>query len=228
MIPRLSPQPSRTDGDGSVSTDWDDLSPIWQRCFELGWESYREGSVPVGCVITEPHGNVVAEGRNRAFAADSTNPGLAGTYIAHAEINALAYLPPGDYPDHTIWSTLEPCFMCSAAVFHSHVGTVRYAAPDRLMDGVERLPELNEWVAGRWPERDGPHPGAFGAACELMHLAWSIERAPSGVMVRAYDQKNPELLLQAQRLVGEKILAGMTSEPASNVFAALAKENDDA
>ncbi len=65
-------------------------------------------------------------------------------------MNALLQLPIGDYWDHVMYTTLEPCLLCTAALTHTHVGTVRYAAPDALWAGVERLPELNEDVRKRW------------------------------------------------------------------------------
>jgi tRNA(Arg) A34 adenosine deaminase TadA len=44
--------------------------------------------VPVGAAVAGPDGSVVARGRNRIF--DPPGEGLAGTWIAHAEIDALA------------------------------------------------------------------------------------------------------------------------------------------
>jgi tRNA(Arg) A34 adenosine deaminase TadA len=175
---------------------------------ELAWEAFAEGSLPVGSVITDAAGHMVAEGRNRAFGAASQQGGLGGTYIAHAEINALSALPPGDYPDHTIWTSLEPCFMCSAAIFHSHVGTVRFAAADPLMSGVAALPSLSGWVRSRWPQRIGPLGGRLGALAGLLHLVWHIPRRPDGVVMTAYREAAPDLVDVAQRVVDSRLLVG--------------------
>jgi tRNA(adenine34) deaminase len=79
---------------------------------------------------------------------------LGGTRIAHAEVNALAALPLGDFPSHVLYTTLEPCFMCTMALRFSHVATVRYAAPDELWYGVEQFPGINHHLARRWPVRE--------------------------------------------------------------------------
>lgn len=178
---------------------WEEVPPPWRRCLELAWESLQEGSVPVGSVITDAAGAIVAEGRNRAFGDPPPPPGLGGSYIAHAEINALAGLPPGDYPDHTIWSSLEPCFMCSAAVFHSHLGTVRFAGRDPSVSGVERLPTINEWVESRWPMRHGPLRAPLGLLAATLPLIWHLQRSPNGVVARAHRTANPSLLALAEQ-----------------------------
>ena len=78
---------------------------------------------------------------------------LADTYLAHAELNALAGLKPGDYWDHTLFTTLESCLLCVAATTHAHLGHVVYAARDPLWEGIDRLPELNPHVARRFHVR---------------------------------------------------------------------------
>ncbi len=44
---------------------WADLPEPWPMCFRLAWESFRAGSVPVGAVLVDAGGAVVATGRNR-------------------------------------------------------------------------------------------------------------------------------------------------------------------
>lgn len=185
---------------------WTGIEPAWRSAFELAWESFQEGSVPVGAVITDPVGSIVAAGRNRSFAAESA-PGLGGTYIAHAEINALARLVPGEYEDHTIWSTLEPCFMCTAAIFHSHVGAARFAAADPLVEGVERLPELSRWVRSRWPERRGPEDGWLGSVAGLLHVLWHLRRKPDGVVIQVHRAEDPATLALVEQAATLETLA---------------------
>jgi Cytidine and deoxycytidylate deaminase zinc-binding region len=71
------------------------LDAAWQRALELAWASFLAGTTPVGAVVTGPDGNMVAEGRGRRYEQpDGTGRQLAYCHIAHAEINALAELPP--------------------------------------------------------------------------------------------------------------------------------------
>lgn len=163
----------------------------WNRPLELAWDSFLEGSIPVGCVITNATAMIVSEGRNRVASEHGGDSGLHATYIAHAEVNALASLSPGEYGDHTIWTTLEPCFMCSGAIVHSHVGVVRFAAADPLIEGADRMPELNAWVAARWPERHGPESGSLGDFASLLHLVWHHRRNPDGTVMGFHRTTNP-------------------------------------
>ena len=67
----------------------------WNDVFDLMWEAYRAGTIPVGAVVVDERGEIVSHGRNRIF--DDPHGGqLARTRLAHAEINALAPLPPPD------------------------------------------------------------------------------------------------------------------------------------
>lgn len=192
---------------------WDNLGPFWRRSFELAWESFLDGGVPVGCVITDPDGVVVAEGRSRV---------LAPPAVAHAEINALSELPPGHYPRHTIWSTLEPCFMCTAAVFHSHVGRIRFAAADPVMVGIERLPEISGWIANRWPERIGPVDGGAASFAGVLPLVWALQRDRNGEIARAYEQRAPSLWARANELIDQGTIEQLRDGSAEMAFAEIA------
>ena len=85
-----------------------------------------DGEVPVGAVIVDAEGQLLAEGSNRVIAdADPS---------AHAEIVALraAGRRLGNYrlPGTTLYVTLEPCAMCAMAMVHARVARVVYAARD--------------------------------------------------------------------------------------------------
>jgi len=86
----------------------------------------EHGDVPVGAVVLDPTGAVVATGRNRRE--------LEQDPIAHAEILALreAATVAGSWrlTDHTLVVTLEPCAMCAGAVVWSRIGTLVYGAAD--------------------------------------------------------------------------------------------------
>ncbi|MGV9635527.1 nucleoside deaminase [Nocardia rhamnosiphila] len=131
----------------------------WRLTLEQGWEAFRAGNPPVGAVITDAEGAVVALGRSRFRDADGPSGQLAGTALAHAEVNALAQLAPGDNTALALWSSLEPCPLCAAAAMISRCGRVRFLAADPMWAGAEQLPTLNEAVAQRWPDFEGPHPG---------------------------------------------------------------------
>ena len=90
------------------------------------------GEVPVGAVITDPAGRIVARAGNRT--RELSDP------TAHAEILALraACAAAGSerLPGHVLYVTLEPCPMCAAAIAAARIATLFYGADDPRMGGV--------------------------------------------------------------------------------------------
>ncbi len=99
---------------------------LWMaRALEQARFAWTCDEVPVGAVVVKD-GRLLAEGHNRTVAdADPT---------AHAEVVALraATIRRGDWrlEGATLYTTLEPCAMCSGAIVLARVARVVYAAPD--------------------------------------------------------------------------------------------------
>ena len=75
---------------------WLSLSLPWQACLEQAWLAYTAGSLPIGAVILDADGAIIARGRTRRH-DPRTNDGLvSGSKLAHAELNALISLPEDD------------------------------------------------------------------------------------------------------------------------------------
>jgi tRNA(Arg) A34 adenosine deaminase TadA len=128
------------------------LEPPMHRAIELAWESFSAGSLGIGAVITRD-GEMVTTGRNRLAEDDPGDDVLAGTSLAHAEMNALAKLRWGAHADGLqIWTTLHPCLQCLGAIRLSAVTEVHVLAPDPLFRGVEGARHLNEFIGSRWPD----------------------------------------------------------------------------
>jgi tRNA(adenine34) deaminase len=153
------------------------LEKPWRVALCLAWEARVEGSVLVGAVLCDAAGEVVASGRNRRYAADAPPGQPAGSGIAHAEINALATLPFGFYPDHALYTTVEPCLLCTAALRISHIGTAVFAVEDPLWTGMDRLGEVSPQSARHAAKRVGPVDGPVCAFAKLMHDTYSPANA---------------------------------------------------
>ena len=194
------------------------LEKPWQMALTLAWEAYVGGNVGVGAVLTDPRGRVVAVGRNRVSDRKAPPGRLRSTAIAHAELDILGQLVPGDYKNHTLWTTLESCALCSIAVVTSNVGRVAFAARDRLWDGISRLTELNEFIASRWPDRSGPLGGPVSVFSELLPLLWFLEHKPNGTVVQKYQSAHPRLLALARSLVTDKQFAGLKAHPVNDAL----------
>lgn len=150
----------------------DSLDRPWREALSLAWQACVEGSVPVGAVLCDGAGEIIASGRNRRHAEQAPPGQLAGSAIAHAEINALATLPFGFYPDHVLHTTVEPCLLCTAALRITHIGTVKFAVEDPLWSGMDRLGEVSPQSARHAAKRIGPMDGAVRAFAKFMHYTY--------------------------------------------------------
>jgi tRNA(Arg) A34 adenosine deaminase TadA len=154
-----------------------DLAPPMWRALELAWESFRAGSVGVGAVITR-EGAVVATGRNRMAETDPGDDVLAGTSLAHAEMNALAKLRwgTGRVDGLELWTTLQPCLQCLGAIRLSAVRKVHVLAPDPLFRGVEGARHLNAFLGRNWPDIVELPPDEWSALALLLPTHFNIFR----------------------------------------------------
>ncbi|MEU3645184.1 nucleoside deaminase [Lentzea sp. NPDC034063] len=110
---------------------WHDAGLGITRSLELAHQSLLGGGLPVGAVVLDSDGDVVAEGRNRAYDPPGGDDRLQGSPIAHAEMNALARIATNaDLATATLWSSHRLCAMCAAACEFTGVGRVRFVAPD--------------------------------------------------------------------------------------------------
>jgi tRNA(Arg) A34 adenosine deaminase TadA len=96
------------------------------------------GEVPVGAVVTDAEGRVLAAAGNRVEELSDA--------CAHAELLALraAAAARGEprLPDCTLHVTLEPCPMCAAAAALFRVRRVRFGAYDPKGGGIEHGPRV--------------------------------------------------------------------------------------
>jgi tRNA(Arg) A34 adenosine deaminase TadA len=130
-------------------TTWQAADPALVRCLELAHQAFLAGGLPVGSVIVARGGEIVTEGRNRAYDPAGGDDALQRTPIAHAEMNALAGIETGaSLGDLTLWSSHQPCLMCAAACTFTGVGQVVFIAPDPSDDddGADPGGIATEWV----------------------------------------------------------------------------------
>jgi tRNA(adenine34) deaminase len=105
----------------------------------LALESARRaeehGDVPIGAVLLDPDGEVVAAAGNERE--------LTGDPTAHAEVLVLrrAALARGSWrlDGHTLVVTLEPCTMCAGALVLARVGRLVFGAYDPKAGAVASL-----------------------------------------------------------------------------------------
>jgi len=126
------------------------------RCVELSSMAVGQGELPFSCVICRD-GEIVAETTNRVVRdSDVTR---------HAELLAISeaqrVLGRQDLSDCTIYSSVEPCPMCSFPIRETRIGRVVFAISSPMMGGYSK------WNVLADNEISNVMPEAFGDAPEV-------------------------------------------------------------
>jgi tRNA(adenine34) deaminase len=111
---------------------------LMKRALVLAEQACALGEVPIGAVLADERGAVVAEAANAPIARNDPT--------AHAEVLALrsAGRRVGNYrlPGTVMYVTLEPCPMCASALVHARVARVVFAADDPKIGACGSLIDL--------------------------------------------------------------------------------------
>ena len=117
------------------------------------YNCYTRGDLPVGAVLTI----------DDALAGVSGNSARTnGDWTSHAENSLLAKVSWKIKQNYNgiarLYTTWEPCLMCTGAAVLARVNTIIYACPDPL-GGMSKVnpSALGYWNEKHWPEfREGP------------------------------------------------------------------------
>lgn len=97
-----------------------------KQALQLAKRAYEIEEVPIGAIVVW-NNKVIAKGWNQVE--------MLNDCTAHAEMIALtaAFTEIGSkyLMDATLYVTLEPCVMCSGALYWSKIGRIVYAAEDK-------------------------------------------------------------------------------------------------
>ncbi len=107
-------------------------------------KAYDAAEVPVGAIIVM-NNRIIARAHNQVeMLHDST---------AHAEIMAITtafnFLSSKYLPDATLYVTVEPCLMCSGALYWSKIGCIVYGADDEK-NGFKKICCNSSPFGGGW------------------------------------------------------------------------------
>jgi tRNA(adenine34) deaminase len=104
-----------------------------QRALAEAEAAFARGEVPVGAVVSDADGRIIAAAGNRT--RELSDP------TAHAEILAIreACRLAGSerLTGHDLHVTLEPCTMCAAAISFARIRRLTFGAGDPKMGAVE-------------------------------------------------------------------------------------------
>ncbi len=145
------------------------------RAIELSREAVDKGEYPFGTVIAH-NGQVLAEAINHAVReADVTR---------HAEVIALTAaqkaIGRSALARCTIYTSVEPCAMCSYCIREAQVGRVVYALASPVMGGLSKWNILRDEGVSAIPQIFGPAPEVVsGILAEEAREVWR-EWSPLG------------------------------------------------
>lgn len=118
---------------GSMTTPAPEPSahrPYLEEALRLAREAQEAGSAPVGAVLVDAGGEVIARGRNRVGEAQ-TPEHVGAASVAHAEMDVFfAVGKVRNAGELTLYTSLEPCLMCGGASALLGVGRVVWATND--------------------------------------------------------------------------------------------------
>ncbi len=165
---------------------WRDFSAPWRAALEQAWEAYRDGSVPIGAVITDLNGSILAGGRNHIHDQNAPAGQIHSSSLAHAELNALLQIDRRKVDTHTciLYTTMEPCPLCMGAIYMMSVKSVQFAARDPYAGSTNQLGKTR-YLSRKAIQVSGP-------------LDTRVEDALIAILtdfhIRIFGQDRPELL----------------------------------
>ncbi|MBI4780568.1 MAG: nucleoside deaminase [Oscillatoriophycideae cyanobacterium NC_groundwater_1537_Pr4_S-0.65um_50_18] len=140
------------------------------RAIALAQAAGEAGEVPVGAVVVNVSGELIAEAENRRERDHDPT--------AHAEIMALRQagqaLSTWRLEQCTLYVTLEPCPMCSGAIVQSRIGLLVYGADDPKTGAIRTVMNLPDSAASN--HRIAVLGGILEEPCRQQLKAWFLQR----------------------------------------------------
>ena len=179
---------------GATETELGPLETVAWVALEGAYEALVAGGLPCGAAISDATGQVVARGRNHAYDPFTGSDILQGTPLAHAELNVLARVPTSrNLSGDTLWSTQQPCAMCTSAIEFCGVGDTRYLAADPAFIATD---DMGAGVIHD-PTRDHPELTVWAILANALFLQPSIARGDTSRLDRN-SANEPETVAAAE------------------------------
>jgi tRNA(adenine34) deaminase len=146
---------------------------MMMKCIALSREAGAAGEYPYGAVITRGADVVITSGNRVTQDGDVTHHAEMVTISAAQKLLRTVSLD-----DCTIYSSAEPCALCSYAIRESRIGRVVYGLPSPHMGGVSRWNVLtDDGLSQVMPEVFAPPPeivsGFMAKEAEQALVEWN-------------------------------------------------------
>jgi tRNA(adenine34) deaminase len=104
--------------------------------------SFKEGTYPIGAILVDEEGNIISKGRNRVFSNQDPT--------CHAEIDVIRsagalLLDPRYKNKCTLYTTVEPCPMCSGAIILADIKRVVWVLSDDYLGALRIMKNGNHF-----------------------------------------------------------------------------------
>jgi len=103
---------------------------LLRETIHLSEQSKQRGRHPFAALVADRQGNIVATAGNNSMPPE-------GDPTQHAELSAAAAAAkvrtPQELADCTLYSSAEPCCMCSGAIYWTGIGRVVYALSEHKL-----------------------------------------------------------------------------------------------
>ncbi len=103
-----------------------------KQAIRLSQLAAEHGNEPFGAVLVDKNGEIAYTSENRIYTAHD--------FTYHAEMGLVrdfcAATQIADLGDYTLYSSCEPCFMCSGALVWARLGRLVYGASDRDLASI--------------------------------------------------------------------------------------------
>lgn len=140
------------------------------QAIKLAKTAARAGDIPVGAVVIDEKGNLIAQAANRKEREQDPT--------AHAEILALraaSRLKQNWYlKDCVLYVTLEPCPMCAGAIVQARIGLLVYGIDDPKTGAIRTVTNLPDSACSYHPLE--VLAGIREAECRQQLQAWFTAR----------------------------------------------------
>ena len=140
------------------------------KALQLAQEAGKAGDVPVGAIVVDGQGNLIAQAANRK--ERDRDP------TAHAEILALRaasqVLQTWHLNDCTLYVTLEPCPMCTGAIIQARIGLLVYGADDPKTGSIRTVANLPDSACSNHHLQ--VIAGIMESACREVLQSWFANR----------------------------------------------------
>ena len=127
-----------------------------QRCIELSQLSIDNGDAPFGSLITKDN-KLIAEGINAANTKVSEHAEITALHNAHQVIGSP------DLSGCTLYTSCEPCPMCSFMIREYKISRVVFALPSLYMGGYSKWKILQDTDLTKFNLFFGNLPAVIGS-----------------------------------------------------------------